>query len=53
MISNFFIKFTVKWTKKEKSISSINKANRTSVHKKMQDKICCVKFIAVEGQIGL
>lgn len=53
MISDFFIKFTVTRTKKEKSISFISKANRTSVHKKMQDRIWWVKFIVVEGIIGL
>ena len=53
MISNFFIKFTVKWTKKENNISSISKAKRTSVRKEMKHTIWWVQSSVMEGIIGL
>ena len=52
MISDFFIKFTVKWTKKEKNISSISKANRTSVHKEMKHTVWWVQSSVMEGIDG-
>ena len=52
-LSDFFIKFTVKGTRKEKNISPISKANRTSAHKEMKHTIWWVIFIVVEGIFGL